>query len=302
MARRPSVAPLALGVLASAAACGATVEVRPGAAAFAPTTVTIVEMPPAIDWSGPGAQPRVQRVADDSLLEVTGGRAVIAAELPGTADADVQAALRALGEDADNALTFSLEVGMGRRLVRGVNPISSFAATKRLVIDYVARVEVRHVGAPDVLGSVEATESGLANEAESGEPGERRGAAAAIDEALEAAVRAFAPAIYTPRRPTLVVEVPVAVARDVVKKTETLQQLYPELSVAELQILAESRERFLVIEPGHFAKLGVVPGDLLGVPGGETRASRAALARALARGGKPLVAIVRGGQRYIVGL
>jgi len=153
-----------------------------------------------------------------------------------------------------------------------------------------------------VIGTVEAIHSGAPNEVEAPRGGERRGAAAAIDEALEAAVRAFAPAIYTPRRPTLVVEVPVAVARDVVKKTETLQQLYPELSVAELQILAESRERFLVIEPGHFAKLGVVPGDLLGVPGGETRASRAALARALARGGKPLVAIVRGGQRYIVGL
>ena len=53
---------------------------------------------------------------------------------------------------------------------------------------------------------------------------------------------------------------------------------------------------------GDLRALGVVPGDLLGVPGGETRASRAALARALARGGKPLVAIVRGGQRYIVGL
>ena len=70
----------------------------------------------------------------------------------------------------------------------------------------------------------------------------------------------------------------------------------------EKQTLAESGERFLVLEPGQLAKLGVVAGDLLGVPGGETRATRAALARAVARGAKPLVAVVRSGQRYILGL
>ena len=68
---------LGLGAL-FAAACGATVELGPGAAAYAPTIVTIVELPPVIDWTGPGAQQRVQRVAADSLIEVTGGRAVIA--------------------------------------------------------------------------------------------------------------------------------------------------------------------------------------------------------------------------------
>ena len=77
---------------------------------------------------------------------------------------------------------------------------------------------------------------------------------------------------------------PVAAADDLMKKLEALQQLYPELSIAEMQALAESRERFLVVEPGHLAKLGVARGDLLGVPGGETHASRAALARAVARG------------------
>jgi hypothetical protein len=283
-------------------ACGATVDVAPGAAAFTPTTVTIVELPPTIDWSDPGAQARMQRQADDSLLEVTGGRAVIAAELPGSGDADVQAALRALGEDAGTALTFSLRVGLGRRLLKGANPIASFQATKRLVTDYFARVEVRHVGAAELLGSVEAVETGPANESETAENGEKRGAAVAIDEAIEAAVRTFAPRIYTPRRPTLLVEVPPAIAGDLVKTLETLPRLYPELSVAELQILAESRERFLVVTPGHLAKLGVQAGDLLGVPGGQTRASRAALARVVARGGKPLIAVVRGGQRYILSM
>ena len=284
-------------------ACGATVEMRPGGAAYAPTITTIVEMPPAIDWTGPGAQQHMQRLAADSLIEVTGGRVVIADELPGTSDSDVQAALRALREDAANALTFSVSVGLGRRLVNAANPLHSFHDPKRFIVDYVAHVEVRHVGAPEVIGTTEAIETGPINESESSQrEGEKWSAATAVDEALEAAVRTFAPRIYTRRQPTLIVEVPPAAAGDLVGRLETLQRSYPELSIAQMQALAESRERFLVVEPGHLAKLGVAPGDLLGVPGGETRASRAALARAVARGGKPLVAVVRGGQRYILGL
>jgi len=271
--------------------------------AFAPTIVTIVEMPPSIDWTGPGAQQRVQRIAADSLLEVTGGRAVIADELPGTSEWGVQSALRALGEDPANAVTFSISIGMGRRLVPGASPIAGFQTVRRAVVDYVARVEVRHVGAPDVIGTVEATESGPAGESETtGGDGEKRGAVAAIDAVLDEAVRTFAPRIHTPRRPTLIVEVPVAAADNLVARLEALQRLYPELSVDAMQALAESRERFLVVEPGHIAKLGVARGDLLGVPGGETHASRAALARAVARGRKPMVSVVRGGQRYILSM
>jgi hypothetical protein len=54
------------------------------------------------------------------------------------------------------------------------------------------------------------------------------------------------------------------------------------------------------VAPGELAPLGLLAGDLLGVPGGETKASRAALARAVARGQKPALAIVRAGQRYIL--
>ena len=70
-----------------------------------------------------------------------------------------------------------------------------------------------------------------------------------------------------------------------------------------MQALADSRERFLVVEPGSLADARASrAGDLLGVPGGRTDASRAALARVVARGGKPLVAVVRGGQRYILSM
>jgi hypothetical protein len=303
MARPPAILTFcALALVLSVAGCGASVEMRPGAAAYAPTIVTVVEMPPAIDWTGPGAQQRVQRIAADSLIEVTGGRAVIADELPGPSDSDVQAALRALREDAANTLTFSISVGLGRRLIAGANPIQSFKATKHMVVDYVARIEVRHVGAPDVIGTVEAIETGPANEPSAGTPGEKWAAAEAIDDAIDAAVETFAPGIHTPRRPTLIVEVPPAVAGDLIEKLTTLQRLYPELSLPQMQALAESRERFLVVEPGQLTSLGVQAGDLLGVPGGQTRASRAALARAVARGAKPLVAVVRGGQRYILSM
>ena len=271
--------------------------------AFAPTIVTVVEMPPAIDWTGPGAQQRVQRIAADSLLEVTGGRAVIADELPGTSEWDVQSALRALGEDPANAVTFSISVGMGRRLVPGASPIAGFQAARRLVVDYVARVEVRHVGAPDVIGTVEAIESGPANESETtGSDGEKRGAAAAIDVVLDEAVRTFAPRIHTPRRPTLIVEVPVAAANNLITRLEALQRLYPELSMDAMQALAATASASWSSSPATSRSWVSRAVILLGVPGGETHASRAALARAVARGRKPMVSVVRGGQRYILSM
>jgi hypothetical protein len=294
---------LGVGVLC-AVACGATVEVRPGMEAFAPTIVTVVEMPPAIDWTGPGAQQRVQRIAADSLLEVTGGRAVIADELPGTSEWDVQSSLRALGEDPANAVTFSLSIGMGRRLVAGAAPIAGFQTVRRAVVDYVARVEVRHVGAPDVIGTVEATESGPAGESETtGGDGEKRGAVAAIDAVLDEAVRTFAPRIHTPRRPTLIVEVPVAAADNLVARLEALQRLYPELSVEAMQALA-GKPRAL---PGRRARSHREAGRRAVVICWACRAARPmpaapALARAVARGRKPMVSVVRGGQRYILSM
>ena len=142
-----------------------------------------------------------------------------------------------------------------------------------MVVDYVARVEVRHVGAPDVIGTVEAIETGADQRVRAPAARARSGrAAAAIDEALDEAVRTFAPRIHTPRRPTLIVEVPPADAGNLMRKLETLQQLYPELSVAEMQALADSRERFLVVEPGAPRQARASrAGDLLGVPGRRDR-------------------------------
>jgi hypothetical protein len=184
--------------------------------------------------------------------------------------------------------------------VANANPISSFNATRRLVVDFRARVEVRRLGSAEVIGSVEAIASGPPNQPEIGSAGERRGPLEAIDEALAEAVKSFAPRLLTPVRSTLLVEVPVAAAATVVKRLGATAELYPELGEDDLIRLANSRERFLVIEAGVLAPLGLMRGDLVGVPGGATNASRAALLRAVAHGRKPLIAVDRGGQHYVL--
>jgi hypothetical protein len=292
---------LIAAVLGAGAACTtSTVEVRPEARALAPAVTTIVALPTSVDWGGPGDQRRLQRRTGDSLLELTGGRAVITEELTGDDDASVVETLRALGEDPNGAITFRVRVGLGKRIVPNAMPISSFSATRRLVVDYTALIEVRRVGSNAVIGTVETIASGSANEPEVGPDGKRRGPLAAIDDALDEAVRNFAPRLATVRRRTLVVEVPRASATSVGRRLEALAELYPELSVEQMQRLGQARERFLVVAPGPLAALGLAADDLLGVPGGDTAASHAALMRAYARGKKPLLAVERHGQRYIL--
>ena len=283
-------------------ACGATVEMRPGAEALAPAVSTIVALPVAIGWGGSGERARIERLAGDSLLELTGGRGVIADELRGTGEATCRRRCAPWAKTASHALTFSVSVGIGRRLVNQANPISSFQVQRRLVVDFFAHVDVRHVGAPDIIGTVDVVEIGVRRRARGGAERRAPGSRGGIDAALASAVSSFAPRLYTPPQRTVIAEVPVDASRSIVQRVETLQQLYPELAVADMQLLAEAKERFLVVEPGFLAQLGITRGDLLGVPGGTTTASRAALARAVARGKKPLLAIVRGGQRFILGI
>jgi hypothetical protein len=296
MARRFALGFLWVAVLG---ACSSTVEVRPAARALAPSVTTIVGLPIALDWGAPADQRRLQRRTSDLLLELTGGRAVITEELSGDDDASVRETLRALGEDASNAISVRLQVAVGKRLVNNANPIASFAVTRRLVVDFKAQVEVRRVGGADVIGTVETIASGPANEPEVTADGERRGPLEAIGEALELAVRNFAPGLASRRAPAYIVEVPRAVSGSVVGRITALAELYPELGESDLHKLSGSRERFLVVVPGALARLGVERGDLLGVPGGETRASHAALLRAISHGHRPELAIVRAGQHFI---
>src|SRR5207249_4343495 len=109
-------------------------------------------------------------------------------------------------------------------------------------------LEVRQAGRPDVIGTVDAVAAGDPNEPEIGARGESRGVQKAIDEAVAKAVYTFAPALV-PRDSgdagMLVAEIPMPAAATQLTRLKALQDLYPELSIAEMQALAQSRERFL---------------------------------------------------------
>ena len=298
MGGRAIVAALA-GLLA--AGCASTVEVRPAAQALAPSVTVVVGLPLSIGWGATPSCGGIQRRASDSLIGVSGGHAVIAEELvTGEDDAAVGAALRALGEDPTRALTFTTSVAMGGRMLNGIAPIPGFIVGRRLVVDYHAVIEVRHLGSREVIGTVETIESGAPNEPEVGPDGEKHAAMVAIDTAFEKAIATFAPRLVSPRRTVEIAEVPSEAAQSVARRLTALGVLYPELSLDQMEELAQSRERFLVLDPGPLAGLGIARGDLLGVPGGVTAASRAALVRAVARGLRPALAVVRDGQRYLL--
>ena len=291
-------------VLACAAGCASTVEVRPVAESLAPTIASVVGLPLSVGWGGDAELRRIQRRASDSLIAATGGRAVIAEELvTGEDDAAVVGALKSLGEDPVHALTFTLNIAMGGRMENGISPIPGFIVGKRLVVDYHAHIDVRQLGSREIIGSVETVASGAPNEPEVGPDGEKHAVMEAIDAALEKAIATFAPRLASNASGasgTTIVEVPVEAAASVTRRLTALGTLYPELSLDEMQTLAQSRERFLVLAPGALATLGIARGDLLGIPGGVTAASRAALARAVAHGLKPALAVERGGQRYVL--
>jgi hypothetical protein len=283
------------------AGCTSSIEVRPAAQALAPRIATVVGLPMSIGWGDASELQRLQRRTSDSLIAASGGRAVIAEELvTGEDDAQVAAACQALGEDPASALTFAISVTYGGRQVDSVSAIPGFIVGKNLLVDFHVHLEVRHVGAGEVIGTVETVETGAPNEPEIAPNGDKHAVMRAIDSAVEKAIATFAPRLVSPSPEMFVVEVPVAVAASALRRVTTLTELYPELSIEQTQALGQSRERFLVVTPGQLAPLGLMAGDLLGVPGGPTNASRAALARAVARGQKPALAIVRSGQRYIL--
>lgn len=282
-------------------ACSSTIEVRPAALAVAPAIDAVLGLPISIGWGGDVDLRKLQRRTSDLLIEATGGRAVIAEELvEGEDEAAVTAALRALGEDPARTLSFALTVGQGGRLIPGTSAIPGFLVGKHVVVDYHARIEVRHVGSKQVLGSVETVASGMPNDAEVSAKGKPGAALEAITSALEKALATFAPRLAPSPRPFRIVEVPTFQAASVTRRLTLLGTVYPELTIEQMQEIAQSRERFFVVEPGELAALGVAAGDMLGVPGGQTAASRAALARALSRGLQPALAIERAGQQYIL--
>ncbi|HVZ89875.1 MAG TPA: hypothetical protein VHG72_23135, partial [Polyangia bacterium] len=263
--------------LALAAGCSSTVELKPEASTLAPNVTTVVGLPISLGFGGDGDLRRLQRRTSDALIAATGGHAVIAEELvTGEDDAAVSGALHALGEDPARALTFATTLSMKGRVTEGAAPIPGFLGSRRMVVDFRARIEIRHLGNREIIGTVDAIASGVPNEPELSADGERRGPLAAVDAAVARAIATFAPRL-TAVAAAQIVEVPVDAASSMVRRLTVLGELYPELSIDQMQLLAQTRERFLVLDPGVLGPLGILSGDLLGVPGAPTSASRAAL-------------------------
>jgi hypothetical protein len=295
------------------AGCASTqVSVEPGGAGLAGGVTVVVGLPNDIAYGTPAEQRRAQRRTGDSLLLLSRGHAILADELGVVegrelVDKDVTDAVRAAGEDPEHALTFSILASRARRMVANSSPLAGFELGKRLVMDYIVRLEVRRAGHSEVIGTVDTVAVGHPNEGEIGPRGESLGLQKAVDEAIAKAVRTFAPGLLPrggggggiPDLP-VIAEVPSSTEPTPLARLQAVQELYPELSIDQIQALTTSTDRFLVLRPGALASLGVTAGDLLAAPFGQTLRSRAALARMIAHGGPVKLVVQRAGQRYLL--
>jgi hypothetical protein len=302
-----------MSAAAAAAGClGATVDVRPDAKALSANVSAVAQLPIDVDYGTPAERRRAQRRAGDTLIALSGGHAILADELRPGGDAtefpmpDQQIAdrVRALGEPPEHVLTFALLASRSKRKVANGSAIPGFATGRRLIIDYTVRLEVRQAGRSEVIGPIDTVAAAEPNRAEIGSHGESLGLQKAIDEALVRAVRTFAPGLVPrtalPAPAPSVVEVPATAAAAPLKRLQALQDLYPELSIDQIQLLSGSRDRYLVLDPGPLAALGLIAGDLFDAPAGQTLPSRATLARTLARRTPIKLVVTRAGQRYLM--
>lgn len=282
---------------AASAGCFSSVDRRASGAALAPQVGILVGLPVSLGWGGPAELRRIQRRTSDSLLAATGGAAVIAEEL---AAGDVAAALRAAGEDPARALTVALSVRLGGRREPNVSAIPGFLVGAVSIVDYRVHVEVRSAATQEIIGLVDTVSSGRPNEPEVGPHGERRAALAAIDDALRKTVRAFAPRLASSHRAFEVAEDAAGPQASFTVRLSRLAELYPELSVDDMEALALSADSLLVLDPGPLLALGVMRGDLLRLPRAATKSARAVLARALSRGAPLSLEVDRHGEHYLL--
>ncbi len=304
----PSVALVALVLVGLTAGCGgAIVHTRADASSLIPHVSAVLALPPRLGFGRTGDQRRVARRTGDTVIQASGGHAILGDELPSVDPELIADGLRALGEDPEQILTFSVIGARSERVERsgvgGVQAVRRFA-------DYVVRLDVRRADRPDLLGSIETFATAFADAPDVDSAGRPVGLQQAIDQAVRQALTSFAPHLIPAAGAALptVVEVPIRTegsaisgALAAVDKLRKLQVLYPELAADDLASLASSKARFLIINPGRLAALGLAPGDLVNGMGGQSLGGRAALARTLARGDTPAMTIDRNGGRLLIG-
>ncbi|HEX2661043.1 MAG TPA: hypothetical protein VHU40_22340, partial [Polyangia bacterium] len=291
------------------AGCASTAGSPPVTPPRRPAEITaIVVFPPLLGFGGPAERLRAARRTEDALVEATGGHAIFAEELEGRSPEVMVPGVRALGEDPQTTLTFSVSVVRSERLDSIGLAGSATAKVVRRYADFTVRLEVRRLSSSDVLGRVETFASALASAPELDASGKPQGLQKAIDIAVHDALARFAPRLKPGAPFPALAEIPAELeqhagsgAPALVERLRRLVALYPELTLDELSKLATGRARFLIIRPGRLAAVGVQPGDLLNGVAGKPLGSRAALSRSLARGEVPPFSVERAGEHFLVG-
>lgn len=304
-------------ILVSSAGCGGAIVHghREGAATAVASARAVVALPVRLAFGRAAEQRRATRRTGDATIRAAGGRAFVAEEFTGHEPEQVAAALRTLGEDPAQILTFSILAAKSERLEAMGMPATGMRTRPMYrFADYTVRLDVRHADSPQIIGSIETFASAFANAPELDANGRAQGLQRAIDDAIEQAVRSFAPHLAARDEALRLVEAPALEASPqglgngggsgalgAVERLRKLQVLYPERPLEELAALATSEARFLVVTPGRLAALGVSSGDLLSGVAGRNLGSRGAFARVLASGVTPAMRVERQGSRFLVG-
>ena len=293
-----------------AGGCGSSiVHARADASTLAPNIAAVVALPPRLGFGRGADQRRAARRTGDLLIQATGGHAILAEELRSTDPELIADSVRAMGEDPRRTLTFAVIASRQDRVeTAGLpTPGARFRPVRRFS-DFTVRLDVRCTDRPEVIGSVEAFATAFTNGPEIDDAGKPMGLQRAIADAIDGALKRFAPGLVATTPFPTIVETPLRTdsttfsgALAAVDRLRRLQVLYPERSSDDLATLASSNARFLIVEPGRLASVGVAAGDLVSELGGRTLGSRAALARTLARGDVPAMSIDRAGGRFLVG-
>jgi hypothetical protein len=300
-----------LSVLVAHGCGGALVETRPQVAVLRNEIEAVVVLPPRLGFGKLVEQRRAGRRVADFVIEATGGHAILADELPGADPELVTAGIRAMGEEPKRTVVFAMIAARENRAESNAIPGARRAAPIRRYADFTVRLDVRSGETNETIGSVETYSSVYASAPEVDPQGRPLGLAQAAKEAVTEAIRKFAPHLAQPAGPprfaTLVESPPrVSAATPPVKlsasdRLRKLRALYPEVPERDLTALANSQARFLVIAAGTRSAMGLEPHDLVSGTGGKSLGSRAAFARALARGDTPAISVERGGNRFLVG-
>src|SRR5262245_51226092 len=120
------------GAAGSAGCTGAIVHSRPDAKELVSNVSAVVAMPPRLGFGKAGDQRRAARRTSDTLIQETGGHAILADELQSIDPELIADSVRSFGEDPARTLTFSVIAARAERLEAAtVSSVSGARAVHR---------------------------------------------------------------------------------------------------------------------------------------------------------------------------